>query len=255
MLIAEDNELHGAITKALLAKHGLRTAVAHDGREAVKMALANTYAAILMDCAMPVLDGYDATRRIRAGENGDRIPIIAMTAHSMPGDRERCLAAGMDDYLSKPIQAEQLETVIKRWLPDFRSSTRPRRAANGGTTGSERRHGGRKDVLNQATILELRKTLTLEMRERLMRTFVASLPKGVADIEEAVHREDQVELRRTANLLRHSSAAVGASRLRLCCQQLQQSGRSDDAPVSEDQLAGLRSAATETRNALREQLL
>jgi CheY-like chemotaxis protein len=95
------------------------------------MAQTNTYAAILMDCQMPELDGYDATRRIRAAENGRRIPIIAMTAHSMPGDRERCVAAGMDDYVSKPVRASQLEAVIKQWLPDRRRSIRRPRAVKG----------------------------------------------------------------------------------------------------------------------------
>jgi len=255
LLIAEDNELHRAMATALLAKHGLRTAVARNGREAVEMALANTYSAILMDAAMPVLDGYEATRRIRAAENGHRIPIIATTAHSMPGDRERCLAAGMDDYLSKPIQAEQLETVIKRWLPDRRPGIGPRRAMNDGTSGSERGDGDVADVLNQATIIELRKTLNLEMREDLIRTFVTALPKSVADIEDAVHRGDEGELRRTTRLLRQSSATVGATRLRLCCQQIERSGRRDDAGVSEDQLAQLLATATRTRDALREQLL
>jgi CheY-like chemotaxis protein len=116
VLVVEDNAINDAVATALLAKQGLRAAVAHDGREAVEMALAGDYAAILMDCQMPEFDGYEATRRIRAAETRRHVPIIAMTAHSMPGDRERCLAAGMDDYLSKPIRAEQLEGAMNQWL-------------------------------------------------------------------------------------------------------------------------------------------
>ena len=104
------------VARALLAKRGLRAEMAHNGREAVRMASTNRYAAILMDCQMPELDGYEATRRIRAAEHGRHVPIIAMTAHSMKGDRERCLAAGMDDYLSKPVRHDQLDEAVKRWL-------------------------------------------------------------------------------------------------------------------------------------------
>jgi CheY-like chemotaxis protein len=131
VLVAEDNEINRAVAKALLAKRGLRTEVAHNGLEAVQMAVAKDYAAILMDCQMPELDGYEATRRIRAAENG-HVPIIAMTAHSMKGDRERCLAAGMDDYLSKPVRNDQLDEAIKRWLSDYEPGAHAHDGGNGG---------------------------------------------------------------------------------------------------------------------------
>jgi two-component system sensor histidine kinase/response regulator len=117
VLTAEDNEINRTVTRALLAKLGLRTAMAHNGREAVEMAKKNSYAAILMDCQMPELDGFQATRQIREAENGRRVPIIAMTALTMPGDHQSCLDAGMDDYLSKPVRTEELERAIQRWLP------------------------------------------------------------------------------------------------------------------------------------------
>jgi CheY-like chemotaxis protein len=109
VLIAEDNEINCMLAEALLGALGLKTEVARHGGQAIDMAAARDYAAIFMDCQMPVADGFEATRQIRAAESGRRVPIIAMTALSMPGDRERCLAAGMDDYLSKPIRASELE--------------------------------------------------------------------------------------------------------------------------------------------------
>jgi signal transduction histidine kinase/DNA-binding response OmpR family regulator/HPt (histidine-containing phosphotransfer) domain-containing protein len=118
VLIAEDNAINVMLAEALLGGLGLRTEIAHDGVEAVEMAAGGDYAAIFMDCQMPVLDGFEATRRIRAAETGRRVPIIAMTALSMAGDSERCLAAGMDGYLSKPIRREDIEAVIERCLPE-----------------------------------------------------------------------------------------------------------------------------------------
>jgi PAS domain S-box-containing protein len=120
VLIAEDNAINRAVAKALLAKRGLRTALAVNGLEAVEMVAQTDYAAVFMDCQMPELDGYEATRRIRAAQaDGRHVPIIAMTAHSKRGDRERCLAAKMDDYLSKPVRVDELDAVLQRWLPEL----------------------------------------------------------------------------------------------------------------------------------------
>jgi CheY-like chemotaxis protein len=117
VLTVEDDPINRIITEAMLASIGLETMMAHNGREAVEMAASQDYAAILMDCQMPEVDGFEATRRIRRAENGRRVPIIAVTALTGPGDRARCLAAGMDDYLSKPLRIEVLNEAFQRWLP------------------------------------------------------------------------------------------------------------------------------------------
>ena len=117
VLVAEDNEINRMVILALLGKSGLQTAVAVNGREAIAMAAGRDYDAIFMDCLMPEMDGFQATREIRSGEGDSHVPIIAMTALSMPGDRERCVASGMDDYLSKPIGRVALDAAIDRWLP------------------------------------------------------------------------------------------------------------------------------------------
>jgi len=117
VLIVEDNQINRTVVEAILHKLGVQTAVAHNGREGIEMAGAHAYDAILMDCMMPEVDGFKATREIRKGERNHDVPIIAMTSMSMPGDRELCMTAGMDDYLSKPLRRAELDAAIHRWLP------------------------------------------------------------------------------------------------------------------------------------------
>ena len=113
-LIAEDNELNRMVATRFLEAAGIVVACAVNGLEAVQMAADKDYDFILMDIQMPEMDGYEAARRIRS--SGSRVPIIAMTAHAMQGDRERCLRAGCDDYASKPVSGPALQSLCARWL-------------------------------------------------------------------------------------------------------------------------------------------
>ncbi|CAG0978503.1 two-component system, sensor histidine kinase and response regulator [Myxococcaceae bacterium] len=117
VLVVEDNLVNQRLAVRLLEKLGHRVEVATNGIDAVRLATTRPYGAVLMDCQMPELDGLEATRRIRAAEAaGRRIPIIAMTANALQGDRERCLEAGMDDYLTKPVRPDELGSLLARWL-------------------------------------------------------------------------------------------------------------------------------------------
>jgi signal transduction histidine kinase/CheY-like chemotaxis protein len=118
VLVAEDNAVNQRLAARLLERLGCRADVVADGAEAVEALARIRYDAVLMDCQMPEVDGYQATRLIREGEGPGRyVPIIAMTASALSGERERCLAAGMDDYLVKPVDREALAAALRRWIP------------------------------------------------------------------------------------------------------------------------------------------
>ncbi len=120
IIVAEDNVVNQKLLQQLLKRLKFDAEFVGNGAECVKLLREATYDIILMDCQMPEMDGYEATQRIRAGEAGDAnraVRIIALTAHAMAGDREKCLAAGMDDYLTKPIQPAQLVTALERSRP------------------------------------------------------------------------------------------------------------------------------------------
>jgi CheY-like chemotaxis protein len=115
VLLAEDNPTNQMLAMAVLKQLGCEATLARDGTEAVAAVAAQAFDAVLMDCMMPKMDGYEATRAIRAA-HAQRLPIIALTANAMPGDRERCLEAGMDDYMTKPFKPDQLRAMLARWL-------------------------------------------------------------------------------------------------------------------------------------------
>lgn len=119
ILVAEDNEANRALMMDALEMFGFVPAVASNGQEAVQATLEQEFDLVLMDCRMPLMDGFEATEAIRKREadtQGRRVPIIALTANAMSGDKERCLEAGMDDYLAKPIDLMDLKAALERLI-------------------------------------------------------------------------------------------------------------------------------------------
>jgi CheY-like chemotaxis protein len=122
ILLAEDNPVNQEVAVALIGSAGLTVDVAADGQQAVDMVKAGDYALVLMDVQMPVMDGLDATRAIRNLPQGAELPILAMTANAFDDERRRCLDAGMDDHVAKPVVAEQLFATLYDWLSGARTT-------------------------------------------------------------------------------------------------------------------------------------
>jgi CheY-like chemotaxis protein len=190
VLLAEDNKVNQMLALTLLKKRGYDVAVADNGRQAVDLVQRSEFDVVLMDVQMPELDGFEATAVLRAAEaeTAKRLPIIAVTAHAMEGDRQRCLAAGMDDYISKPIDPDKLEAAILRWtgkLPDFEHS-RALDLAQGDET----------------------------LLESVVKLFLEQTPERLEAIHRALDSHDAVGLERTAHDMEDVAVTLAMPRLR-----------------------------------------
>jgi len=230
VLLAEDNLVNQKVAGMMLQGLGLSADVVSNGLQAIEALSGNTYKVVLMDCQMPEMDGYDATRKIREyeassfqGNGKTHIPIIALTAHAMKGDRELCIAAGMDDYLHKPFNREQLVETLGRWLSQAEDVCeaphgQPEGSA-GPVNGSAAGPDNRKDEMHPIDINawdELR-SLREDGSDELLHEFIEVYLKESADVietlREAMGQGDAAQARAMAHKLKSSSAIVGAASL------------------------------------------
>lgn len=216
LLLAEDNPVNAKVAVAMLESAGYRVVTVENGGEAVAAVAVERYAAVLMDCQMPRMDGYDATARIRAGEGGGlRIPIIAMTAGVESVDKPRCLSVGMDDYLAKPVRKDLLLSVLARWTGVGTSVTQG--VLPGPPPAAE-------EVLDLDTMAHLR-SLAEEpgsegLLEELFQLFFTETTQRLAELHVAVRRDDSHSVAFIAHTIKGSAVELGARRLALACSDL-----------------------------------
>jgi CheY-like chemotaxis protein/HPt (histidine-containing phosphotransfer) domain-containing protein len=233
VLLVEDNMVNQALAVAILAKLGYGADVAGDGREAVEAVALGAYGAVLMDCQLPELDGYQATAEIRRREGiGRHIPIIAMTAAALQGDRERCLAAGMDDYISKPVLVADVQAVLSRWLRGEATAPQPSASADWAESAAE--------VLDPDRLAELGRLDSSGNRSaligRLADGFLASAPADLVSLRAAVERGDATAIDHVAHRLMGAAATLGSAGLVGLCQELEALANAGGLPPADDLL-------------------
>ncbi|MEW6353403.1 MAG: response regulator [Pseudomonadota bacterium] len=237
VLLAEDNPVNRKLALAQLKKLGVKADAVTNGREAVAAACNAKYALILMDCNMPEMDGYQATREIRAAQAGSSyvVPIIAMTANTMGDDARRCLAAGMNDYLPKPVSIEQLKTTLVRWLS--------RSKAHKETVVEHVAPNGNGAAPVDYRVLEGLRELQTEgapdVVTELIDIYLDDSPLLLQSLQAAVAQNDTRGLRRAAHSLKSVSGNLGAKRLSALSKELEEMGRLDDLRGAEKKLAQL----------------
>ena len=226
ILVVDDNAVNRMVAAEMLRKRGHRVEVAKDGAEAVEAAGAERFAVILMDCHMPIMDGYEATRAIRAAEgDGERTAIVAMTSDTVDSVRDACFEAGMDDYLAKPVSGEELNEAIERWRPANEKSDLDLGVLNRLTSDT----GGTPDLVG---------------------LFREDSKRELAQVADALRDRDAQAVARAAHALKGSSGQLGAARTESIAAQLQAVAETGELGSAKALLRRLETAVDAAQSAL-----
>jgi CheY-like chemotaxis protein len=223
LLLVEDNAVNQELARALLGRAGIAVTVAEDGRQAIDLLAREVFDGVLMDCQMPNLDGYAATALLREQERFRELPIIAMTANAMVGDREKALAAGMNDQIAKPIKVEEMFATLARWI-------RPASAA-----GVASAPAAQLAVLGALPGLDISRWIDngmgdLALYRRLLVLFMKEQQAFPAPMQAALDAGDLPTLRRLAHSLRSVAATLGAPAVERAARALEDAGAAGAPP-------------------------
>ena len=241
VLVAEDNETNQEVAVGMLQKLGCEVTLAVNGEKAIEAISETSFDIILMDCQMPVMDGYQATAAIRLMEKKEgsvkHIPIIALTANALEGDRERCLAAGMDDYISKPFKQENILKIFERLFHGKKASeltddTPVEKEGRQQLSEESLKTENKRDtpVIDQSVFSALRDLQMPgkpDILKRIINAYLSSTEPLIVTLKEAYSADDIEETQNSAHSLKSSSANVGATKLSELCKELEMGCRNN----------------------------
>jgi two-component system, sensor histidine kinase and response regulator len=269
VLLAEDNHVNQEVGRAMLESFGCRVDVAENGCEVLHLLESTIYDLIFMDCQMPSMDGCEATRKIRQNQNPKvaGIPVVALTAHVMDGDRERCLAVGMDDYLGKPFRLQQLSEILERWTnrgrnADGKSGGPDENELSGPVALAEEAVAPvdqiRNPVCVERGVLENIRSIFgasgHEMLMNLIRIFIDDSPALLDKMSNALQTRDAVAMAKAAHALKSSSANLGAVSLAGFCRMVEDIARTDSTGSTESIIAQIQAEYVRVKKALEGEL-
>lgn len=234
ILVADDNAINREVALRWLKKWGYSTYPVTNGREAIEVLKTAKFDLVLMDCQMPEMDGYEAATAIRQLPNGaGQVPIIALTAHAMEGDRQKCLDAGMDDYLPKPIRPALLAETVARW--QNRTSLSVPVVIQNSIPGEDQ-------ILEEETITELQELLGDDDLKVMLEDFIKQGKNYLSDMHGALRQGDAASLAKVVHSLKGAARQLGAVRLALACEILESVAKSADLSNASDSLAKVENA-------------
>ncbi len=252
VLLAEDNLVNQEVAIGMLMQLGVEVVTANNGREAVELVSQQDFDLVLMDCHMPEMDGFEATRRIRGQqrpEDAPHLPIVALTADVQKGIQDQCQAVGMDDYLSKPFNRQALQRALLPWLASSSEASAPPAAETGDETGVD---------IDPSALEELRQLSAKTGRDILgnsLRHFLQRTPEDLETLKRARADADAETLRQVAHALKSASANLGLISFSSHCRQIEEQAREARLDDLDEPLRALETAWPEVERRLREDWL
>jgi CheY-like chemotaxis protein/HPt (histidine-containing phosphotransfer) domain-containing protein len=216
ILLVEDNLTNQEVALITLKKLGYRADLATNGIEAIRLLAERNYSLVLMDCQMPEMDGFEATESIRSGRSkvlNPAVPIIAMTANAMQGDRERCLAAGMNDYIAKPVQPQEMLKKLSQWLSRASDSGRISVVVPPPASASDEKSSQDTEIFCEDELL-VRLMNDENLLRRIIKAFNSDTPSHLVELHAAIDAGDFAVARRLAHNIKGSAANISAPALR-----------------------------------------
>jgi signal transduction histidine kinase/CheY-like chemotaxis protein/HPt (histidine-containing phosphotransfer) domain-containing protein len=257
ILVAEDNPTNRDVISRQLKILGYTCELANDGKEALEAWRSGRYSILLTDCHMPNMDGYDLTGAIREHEKAqskDRAPIVAITANALQGEAERCLAAGMDDYMSKPIDMRELRDKLNRWMPDFNPESDSDNAENfisDIANEDEQDKNNNSDAIDSSALMEMFGD-DPDMFKEILTDFIQPSKDIIEEIKSA-HQEHFAEgVKQAAHKLKSSARSVGANDLADLCLMLETAGKEEDWDTIENNASSVDGLMNEVESYINE---
>jgi signal transduction histidine kinase/DNA-binding response OmpR family regulator/HPt (histidine-containing phosphotransfer) domain-containing protein len=256
VVLVEDSQVNREVAVGMLESLGCKVECAHDGRVGVELALSWSFDLVLMDCQMPLMDGFEATRRIRAAEASagrERMPIVALTANALQGDRERCLESGMTDFISKPFTMKKLHDILRAATSSVTANTTP--AADSATEadapGSARSDAARDEnsqfgtgsalpIVDMAHIAELRSLGRPQIVPRAISLFQKQAAQNLDEVDAALNAFSIGDVERVAHSLKSAALSIGGRRFAAAASDCEQAARSGEFKMAADLAARLR---------------
>ncbi len=274
VLVAEDNFTNQDVAIAMLKKCGCRVSLAENGKQAVEIFLQEKPDLVLMDCQMPEMDGYQATREIRNHEKemDIKIPIVALTANAIEGDRQKCLAAGMDDYLSKPFKQEELMNILGKWSGiNDKKDFKMKHEAKNKSCNKEIVHESRvteteiDDNTEFSTVIDHKAIQTIKdlqmegqpsILSKLVKTYISSTQSNITKLREISGSGEDVlaDLKFFAHTVKSSSASMGAMHLSEICRELEMACINETMNDAEDYIDSIESEFLKVKSALEKEI-
>ncbi|MEW6238860.1 MAG: response regulator [Candidatus Omnitrophota bacterium] len=254
ILLVEDNKFNQQVALGFLERFGYQADVAEDGREALEKWEKNSYNLVFMDVHMPVMDGYSTTREIRLREKGNRSTVIvAMTANAMKGDREKCLAAGMDDYIAKPMRMREMRSVIEKYY--YPSASVERQALRDGLAADESATVRENIKESESAVFVLSEALkcvsgNFSRLRKMIEIALKDIPIQIQFLTEALEQGEREAAERRAHTIKGEAANIGAQQLRWKAQEIEQFAAAGDMISAAKELTALRDEFRQAREAI-----